>query len=310
MKLFSEIYSTYFNTVARIIDRAIDGELCEKDILNIISEKAFSESMLMILPAIKSEEWLVVNKEFQTPISDYPKMPLTRLQLRWMKSLLSDPRISLFDVDTSGLEDVEPLFDFNDFVYFDSYSDSDSYTDESYIANFKTILSGLKNKKRIHIQYSNRRGDVLEGEYIPNKLEYSSKDDKFRLEVFGDKFLSYINLGRIQKCELLDSDNEDDKPTMSKSERTVTFTLFDRRNALDRVMINFSDYRKETIRLDNDHYEVKLCYDILDETEVLIRILSFGPMLKVIKPNSFIKLIKNRLLMQKELNSEGCEFKK
>ena len=303
MKLFSEIYSTYFNTVARIIDKSIDGELCEKDILNIISEKAFSESMLMILPAIKNEEWLVVNKDFQTPISDYPKMPLTILQLRWMKSLLSDPRISLFDVDALGLEDIEPLFDFNDFVYFDSYSDGDSYKDESYIVNFKTILSALRNKKRVHIQCCNRRGDVLEGEYIPNKLEYSSKDDKFRLEVFGDKFLSYINLGRIQKCELLGSYSEDDKPAMSKSERTVTFTLFDRRNALDRVMISFSDYRKETIRLDDDQYQVKLCYDILDETEVLIRILSFGPMLKVIKPNSFIKFIKNRLLMQKELNS-------
>ena len=42
-----------------------------------------------------------------------------------------------------------------------------------------------------------------------------------------------------------------------------------------------------------------LHYDKEDETEILIRVLSFGPMLRVVKPVAFINLIKSRLLDQK-----------
>ena len=40
-------------------------------------------------------------------------------------------------------------------------------------------------------------------------------------------------------------------------------------------------------------------YDKEDETEILIRVLSFGPMLHVVKPVAFINLIKGRLSDQK-----------
>jgi hypothetical protein len=48
----------------------------------------------------------------------------------------------------------------------------------------------------------------------------------------------------------------------------------------------------------NDRYQVELWYESQDETEILIRVLSFGPMIKVIAPGSFIALIKERLAMQ------------
>jgi len=301
MMLFNEIYSVYFNAMAKIIAKALEGDLNEKEVLRIINEKAFSESMLMILPAIKDEEWLVVNKDYHTPIKHHPKMPLTLLQKRWMKALLTDPRMSLFDVDVKGLEDIEPLFKYTDFVCFDRYSDGDAYMDENYVINFKTILQALRAKKKLHIKYCSRLGKVLEGEYVPSKLEYSSKDDKFRLEVISNKKSSYINLGRIQKCSLLCSYKDEELDFIKKRECTVIFTLIDRRNALNRVMIHFSDFKKETVRVEKDCYQVTLCYDSLDETEVLIRILSFGPMLHVTKPSSFVQLIEKRLLMQNNI---------
>ena len=303
MMLFNEIYSVYFNAMAKIIAKALEGDLNEKEVLRIINEKAFSESMLMILPAIKDEEWLVVNKDYHTPIKHHPKMPLTLLQKRWMKALLTDPRMSLFDVDVKGLEDIEPLFKYTDFVCFDRYSDGDAYMDENYVINFKTILQALRAKKKLHIKYCSRLGKVLEGEYVASKLEYSSKDDKFRLEVISNKKSSYINLGRIQKCDLLCSYKDEELDFIKKRECTVIFTLIDRRNALNRVMIHFSDFKKETVRVEKDCYQVTLCYDSLDETEVLIRILSFGPMLHVIKPSSFVQLIEKRLLMQNNIKN-------
>ena len=77
--------------------------------------------------------------------------------------------------------------------------------------------------------------------------------------------------------------------------------LLDERNALERVMLHFSHLQKETVKLSDNRYKVTLTYNRQDETEMLIRILSFGPMVKVVEPQSFITLIKERLNMQRQL---------
>ena len=41
-----------------------------------------------------------------------------------------------------------------------------------------------------------------------------------------------------------------------------------------------------------------------DETEIVIRVLSFGPYVKALEPESFVNLIKERLISQK-----SCELK-
>jgi hypothetical protein len=299
--LFSEVYCAYFNAVAAILREALQDGISEKKIMQIINDKAFSESILIIQPSIKNEEWLVMNREFHTPIKNPPQMPLTALQKRWMKALLTDPRIALFEPDVSGLEDIEPLFIYDDFMFFDRYADGDPYSDKSYIAHFKTILTALKERRKVHVKYRNRHNRTIHGEFIPYKLEYSAKDDKFRLETAGGRYAAYINLARVDECELLASYNDNEVYPPKRSECSVVFTLKDERNTLDRVMLHFSDCRKETRRLEENRYQVQLWYEAPDETEILIRILSFGPMLKVIAPDSFIKLIKNRLAMQQAL---------
>ena len=296
--IFSEVYSAYFNAMAMAISEAQKQTLTPEKLLQIISEKAFSESALEILPAIKNEEWLVMNKDLRTPIKHRPQMPLTILQKRWLKSLLTDPRMALFDVDIMGLEDVEVLFSHRDFVYFDKYNDGDPFHDEKYIANFKKILAALKEKRRIRIQYQSRRNVKIDAHYIPIKLEYSSKDDKFRLETADDQYVVYINIARIIECQLLGTYDESELSLPKRKEYALTFLLKDERNALDRIMCHFSDCRKETRHLGNDRYQVELWYESRDETEILIRVLSFGPMIKVIAPGNFIALIKERLAMQ------------
>ena len=155
--LFSEVYSVYFNTVAAVITEALEDDLGERRLHEIISENAFSESMLTILPALKNGEWTILDKELRTPIKNKPCMPLTVLQKRWLKAISEDPRIALFDVPLTGLEDVEPLFLPEDFVFFDRYADGDPFEDAAYISHFRTILAALREKRRVLIEYRNRR---------------------------------------------------------------------------------------------------------------------------------------------------------
>jgi predicted DNA-binding transcriptional regulator YafY len=66
-------------------------------------------------------------------------------------------------------------------------------------------------------------------------------------------------------------------------------------------MLHFANYEKTTAQTEAKRYKMELTYYRDDETEVLIRILSFGPLVKVISPESFIDQIKERLKRQKNL---------
>ena len=46
--IFSEIYGEYFNAVAKILDTAVRGELNENDIISIVGESAFGESVYLV----------------------------------------------------------------------------------------------------------------------------------------------------------------------------------------------------------------------------------------------------------------------
>ena len=81
--------------------------------------------------------------------------------------------------------------------------------------------------------------------------------------------------------------------------KTVEFELVDERNALERVLLHFAHFEKQAERLEANKYKVTVKYEKDDETEMVIRILSFGPMVKVTAPQHFVDLIKERLISQK-----------
>ncbi|MFT9055672.1 MAG: WYL domain-containing protein [Ethanoligenens sp.] len=302
--LFNEVYSAYFNAVAAILREAVQCAITDQRMSELIREKAFSESVLTVLPALKNEEWLLINKNGQTPMRHPPQMPLTTLEKRWLKTLLSDLRIALFHPGETGLENVEPLFSYDDVVYFDRYADGDPYTDANYIQNFHTILQALREKRKLRISHSSRINRRVSGVFVPFRLEYSAKDDKFRLITSGVWHSRIINLARITQCELLEGYGDGECIPPRQRDASIIFDLMDERNALERVMLHFSDCRKETRRLDERRYTVILWYEPQDETELLIRILSFGPMIRVTAPESFMNLIQERLFLQQKFIME------
>lgn len=80
--------------------------------------------------------------------------------------------------------------------------------------------------------------------------------------------------------------------------------ITDERNALERVMLHFAHFEKQAERIDDDHYILRIKYYENDETEVVIRVLSFGPYIRVIEPKSFAELIRKRLISQR-----SCELR-
>lgn len=301
--IFNEIYSAYYNAVAKIITALLEGNADEKSLNKIVSENAFGESMFSVIPSLKNEKWQLVHSDFTTPIKNIPTLPLTNLQKMWLKSVSLDPRIKLFDVDFSFLEDVEPLFTSDDYYIYDKYSDGDPYTDEAYVENFRTILSALGESKSLKISMRTRKGDIVSMTVTPQHLEYSEKDDKFRLICIGCRHGSIVNLSRITMCKKCSTSGIAHHRMVMESKESLTLRILDERNALERVLLHFAHFEKRVERIDAKYYHVHINYNKTDETELVIRILGFGPMVEVTEPSDFRKLIINRLKSQK-----SCEL--
>ena len=113
-----------------------------------------------------------------------------------------------------------------------------------------------------------------------------------------------MNLAKIRNCS-----HDIGYQRVSGRERTVvydtiTVKIRDERNAMERFMLHFAHFEKQAEKLDKTHYLVKIKYAHDDESEMVIRILSFGPMIEVLEPEPFRNLIIEKL--EKQL---GCGLK-
>ena len=297
--IFSELYSAYYNAIASIIAEVIEGEHSEKELQKVVSERAFGESVLTIMPSFKSEKWQLVHPDMTTALEHKPTMPLTTLQKQWLKAITLDLRIKLFGVEIPGLEDVEPLFTQEDYHVYDKYSDGDPFEDEEYIRQFRVILEAMRKGTQIKFEMTNRFGKPMFIRCHPVRLEYSEKDDKFRLVTAGWRSVSTVNLAKIRACVHYTGEKPLDNEVREKLYDIITLKVTDERNALERVMLHFAHFEKQAEKLDKNTYLLKIKYAHDDEPEMVIRILSFGPLVEVIGSDNFKKLVIEKLKKQK-----------
>ena len=305
--LFSEIYSAYYNTVASIISYSQEGKLDSDSLFEIVKKSAFPESFMTIGSALETGKWPLIKKDYTTNIQNIPKMPLSILQKRWLKALCNDKRIRLFVADDVlarvelQLKEVEPLFTENDFYFYDKYSDGDPYEDSEYIKTFRTVLDAIHQRKKIKLEYTGRFGQQKSFICAPYKIEYSEKDDKFRVISKVKNRHSILNVARINNCELTENTMADVVPEEDLPENrriSVTLEIYDERKAMERVMLAFAHFEKSAVQISDYVYRLTLNYDSFDETELIIRVLSFGPMVKVLEPESFRERICERIARQ------------
>ncbi len=310
--LFHEIYGLYFQAVSAALAEATEGTLTAGRLEEIVRERAFGESVLRLPAALKT--WPLLDGTLRTPLRYKPAMPLSLLEKRWLKALLLDPRIALFDPPAKGLEDIEPLYRPEDFVFFDRYADGDPYQDFGYIERFRIICKALREHRRLLVRFQSRRGQRQAFRCIPLRLEYSAKDDKFRLLTLIGKGpyqngqprklrRATVNLARLESCALLEPYTPEDVQEPKERREILILLLKDERAAMSRALLHFSHFEKETVRLEDRLYQITLRYDHGDETELLIRVLSFGPMLRVLSPDSFAELVRERV--ERQIDYQG-----
>ena len=325
MKIFSEIYNCYYQIISMIITQNPSLTLNE---LNFeVNKMGYEESILYLIPKLLSGEWNLFRRDGNVVVSNISSdfaVPLSNLQKSYIKAVLQDEKMCLF-LDDNQIEElndllknIEPLWNNDTFYYYDRFINKDNYRDETYIANFRTILHAINNKQFVKIMYSSDGESRLHHYYYPHRLEYSIKNDCFRLicveyhSLKSEKKPNIVtlNLSRMKEVSISDhvmdvsSKFIDEQIKSTYYKEPVRIIIKNERNALERTMLQFANYEKNTRKIDEDTYECLIYYNQNVETELLIEILSFGPRIKVVGNERFLGMIKERLRRQKALQGE------
>ncbi|MCA5013033.1 MULTISPECIES: WYL domain-containing protein [unclassified Enterococcus] len=317
--LFHEINGIYFAIVKEILNQK--QALSTKELDRIVRMKGFDESVMQLLPSLqnKNNPWyLLFEKEpdcwFPITKNETPST-YTILERRWLKTIMKDPRLSFFLEDheisdlNQQLKGIQPLFDLNAITYYDQFNQIDSIIDQKQQQrHFKCLIEAIQEKRPLLIDYQrHKKVSSKIGLFLPFKLDYSPKNNLFRLKAWRilrtSRFEVTLNLDRMLTVQLAEEKRDylALPITSRRKQAQMTCQLIDKRQALKRSMLHFADYHKTTRRLDESHYELTIQYDTSDETELLIRILSFGPFLTVTSPDNFIIKIKERIEAQAKL---------
>lgn len=328
MNLFSELYNCYYQAVARILEEASDKPINRQQITKLTEAYGYRESMFSILPHLIEGDWHLLYSDippgtsYRSRLKHLPYFPLTGLQKSWLKALLYDKRISLFFTDRQliqlkkALHDTEPLYNPEDFCYFDCYHDSDPVHSVMYQEHFQKLLQAIHHQQPLKIRYLSVKNRLIQQTYLPSHLEYSLKDGKFRLCALlmrKNKIcrLDVLNIGRIlclaESGQPL-TEPVDINPYLKNAlcKEPVVLEITNQRNALERTMLHFASYQKIVEKQEeNETYRCSIYYDPHWETELVIQILSFGPVIKVLGPENFLRQIKERVARQPEKHCDN-----
>lgn len=306
MRLFSEIYSTYYQITEKILKKKV---VTKAEVLNIICKNGFSETVLFLEPKLIGEDHygLLTEKNgiYQSILKKEPHIPLTFLEKRWLCAILHDRKSSLFldkkqKQELCNLLGAEPLYQNQFLHFFDRFSDGDDYEKEQYINHFRNILRSLNNHTLIKISFHTRKGDRVTHYFLPVKMEYSSKNDRFRVHVVRYRKGNAIDIGIINLSQITLTECTDITPAANcvkvHEKREAVIKITEERNAVNRFMMEFAELERIS-EYDEETKEciVRMKYNFKDETEILIRLLSFGPVVEVLEPLDFRKKIKERI---------------
>ena len=315
---YNEIYSYYYSVVGRLISVALKGELTPEKEEEILYENSSFSGDLILDKLHVFNEWFLMSDKlkkmddshiYETDIECEYRRPVTTLEKRWLKSIISDPRIQLFDlgfVDT--LKDVEPLFSLEDFVSVGVFNDGDKFDDSTYIKNFRTVIKAIKDGWALSIISENRYGEVspIPYTFVPDHIEYSEIEDKFSIYGYspGGYGNSIIRMGRVKTCELCANPANAQKYEEKKGKLTILLDEDSARtqNALERILIEFSHYTKKVRETEEGAYIIELEYVIGEEQELaVLRLMPFAHYIRVLSPDSIKQEIKSRISRQSQL---------
>ena len=269
----------------------------------------------------------------------YQLLPITKVECRWLLMVLNSPLSKIF-IEGKQIDALKKAmqsapfhttpFPIEKINYFDQYNKkecerrlnpenemvSQLYHSQEELQFLKMIYQAMIDETEIEITYKTWKKIEKVTICAPAWLEYSRRDDIFRVWcVDGEKErIQKVNVNRIlviknlaDRKYSLKVEQERIQNIQDKSMQKLEVEFYEEaKNIPDRILTEFSVWRKRCVYdIKTRKYKMELYYSILDEKEILIRLMSYGPHVKITASddNFVYSEIKRRIEQQKKLLS-------
>ncbi len=337
MELFDEVKNRYFQLVGRLINEAIDGRRAA-ELVELIEAEEFEQKILdkeqrpfteLVLNQARqaSENFNLLQEregKFYPILTTGARLPvpirLTKIEQAWLKALIAEPKLKLF-LNPTLYAKLEVAFAMSETPFQSEYLEVTNLTElpeildfEGYQQNIQLILEALLEEKAIRYSNRDRRGNLYQDQLaLPINLEYSLLDERFRVSLYSldEQRPVMANLWTMFAVKVVEQVPELDRETAQKlmvqqkyAAAPIVLEVFDQKGAMERCFMCFSGLERTARILGEARYELQLNYYLFEEENILRKLLSLGPYVKVLAPQriraAMITQIKAALELQHE----------
>jgi len=215
-------------------------------------------------------------EEVESILPDLPLVIISDAERMFLKDLISDTRANwllspeLCQILSTELETVDTTFPRGSWTRVPTMTDDTPLT----MQVITQCLQAIQNNERIIIQNK---------ELSPCRIEYSVGSNGYTLIAYDhatDTFLDYplrnesniikTAAPRLENIETIYANYRDE------SKRTVTFTLHDANNAVDRCFNYFSNYTIQAKDINDEEFTIEVSYLPFQEIDILRHLLKLG----------------------------------
>ncbi|EKQ54748.1 MULTISPECIES: WYL domain-containing protein [unclassified Clostridium] len=327
MELFHEYKNKYFHLVFRILNLSKNG-LYKDEIIRLIEKEEYDEKIIgkdfktfegmllnqyskidnfNLLEERDGKYYSILNNEDSVPL----KVRFSKLEKSWLNGMIKEPVVQAL-LGKGTLEKLEAALievkeGSNQVIEFTNKVKNDFELDlEKLSKDFYTILEGIINEKPIIYSNVDKNGNEYNNQLaLPTRIEYSLKDDKFRASLYSleEKRSIMVNLHTLKEVKIAQNVNskvkrEDVLKKLKEkkySEIPITIELEDIRGAMERCFMSFSSFERNSRTISENKYEIDIYYYTFEEDEIIRKIMSLGPYVKVKEPDRVREIVIDKI---------------
>ena len=211
MKLFNDYKNRYYRCIQNIINGIYNGEKYSKKDIRAILQSTYLEDEIVLVDNLVDGGFFNYEDDVADLMvgCDVP-IRLNNLELAYLKMFVEDECFNgvlddeILQKLKNKLEDVESL-DYNKFWKRENIDKfGDNMNDDEFRDKIVTLEKAILENKYIKYTSKDKKGEIYKDKIAyPYKIEYSIKNNRYRLVVFYDNRAIKININGIIKLEIL-----------------------------------------------------------------------------------------------------------
>lgn len=315
--MYHEIYGKYYQIIHNLLN---SKPQTEKEINDYIRSQGFDESFLYLNAQMLVDEYhLFVKKgDLFYPLTN-SKIPLflTNEQKNWLNTMLfdekaklflSDERINYYQKEFAG----NVLYDDKTYQYLFQDVDKDEITPK--MSNvFRFVKNAIMQEMDINLTFISSKNYYTHKKVAPYKIEYSMQDQKMRLiaveyrngepkRIIRIKLASIVGYRMVERVKKIDFKYFLQEEVLKEPLIIEVYPIL---NGIERVFIELSNYKREAFYDKERNLSImKIYYEKADEMDLVLKMLSFGKVVKILSDGFIKEEVLRRINKQKELLSK------